>query len=470
MVSPNLRLSLTLLLAIAVLNSVAGKMRISRSLPPLLLAMWLLPTAHALPSYARQTGQKCAACHIGGNWPQLTPWGRFFKLSGYTAGKSMADKEGFNYIPLGLLIQTGDTWAAKPNDSQGNAVITQNGNPEAYGFTAELGTKLTDFAGIFYEYGVSNQFPGWKGASGPVDIRATHFFHPAGNELLVGIDSNNDPSLQDVWNTVPAWGYPFYRSPQASGAPGGTMISSLANQSGSIGVYALLNRQFYAEVSLYSVGKDFYRWMNAGTSFASGAQYLKGANPYWRAYWTREQGANVWMAGTFGMMSNIYADSASPSGPTDTFADIGFDSQYQHLGEVNKVTLRGAYTYEHQNWGASYPLRASSNPKGNLKTLNLSVSEALRDSWTFTGSYFLSNGSNNAALYGITDAGGNQITAKPNTSGYVLEVDKTLTQNVLVMLQYTGFTKFNGLTGNIDGMGRKPSDNNTLWLSAFFAF
>src|ERR1700719_5343535 len=36
----------------------------------------------ALPSYARQTGQQCAACHNG--FPALTPYGRQFKLNGYT--------------------------------------------------------------------------------------------------------------------------------------------------------------------------------------------------------------------------------------------------------------------------------------------------------------------------------------------------------------------------------------------------
>ena len=148
----------------------------------------------------------------------------------------------------------------------------------------------------------------------------------------------------------------------------------------------------------------------------------------------------------------------------------GFDSQYQYLGDTNKVTLRGSYIYEQQTWGGSFPLGAASNPKGNLKTLNLSGSYALRNAWTFNGSYFLSNGGNNAALYGIIDLNGNQLTAKPNTSGYVLEVDRTVTQNVVASLQYTGFWKFNGLTSNIDGIGRKPSDNNTLWLSVFFAF
>lgn len=430
----------------------------------------IAPDAHALPSFARQTGQRCAACHVGGNWPQLTPWGRFFKLAGYAAGKSFVDREGFEYVPVGVLGQAGITWAAQPDNAQGQAVITQNGAPEFYGVTAELGTKLSDWAGVFAEYGVSNTFPGWKGASGPTDIRAVHFFHPGNHELLVGVDTNNDPTVQDAWNTVPGWQYPFYSSPQASGAPASPAIASLAQQTGSVGVYALFDREFYAEVSMYRVGNDFFRFMNAGTSYQNGAAYLKGWNPYWRAYWTKDRGPNVWMVGTFGMFANIYPNSASPAGPADSFADTGFDSQYQYLGDARKLTLRGSYIYEAQTWNGSFPLGGVSNPKGNLKTLNLSASFALRDSWTFTGGYFFSNGSNDAALYGVTDANGNLLSAKPNTTGYELELDRTLTQNILASVQYAGFTKFNGLTSNIDGLGRKPSDNNTLWISLFFAF
>ena len=427
-------------------------------------------TAYALPSFARQTGQRCAACHVGGNWPQLTPWGRFFKLAGYTAGKAAVDKEGFHYVPLGVMGNVGMTWAAQPNDAQGNVVVDHNGAPQAYEFSAELGTKLSNWAGVFAEYGVGNSFPGWKGASGPIDIRATHFFHPGNSELLVGIDSNNDPGLQDVWNTVPSWGYPFYGSPQAPGAPASPMIASLAQETGSIGVYALFDRQFYLEVSMYRVGNGFYRFMNGGTSFATGAQYLKGFNPYWRAYWSKEHGASNWEIGTFGMHSQVYPDSGAPSGPTDVFADTGFDTQYQYLGDRGKLTLRGSYIYEKQTWNGSYPAEAVSNAKGNLKTLNTSASFAVKDAWTFTGGYFFSNGSNNAALFGITDAAGNVLSAKPNTTGYQLEVDRTLTQNIVVSAQYAGFTKFNALSSNIDGLGRKPSDNNTLWVSLFFAF
>lgn len=37
------------------------------------------PAAHAVPSFARQTGADCASCHVGAFGPQLTPYGIKFK-------------------------------------------------------------------------------------------------------------------------------------------------------------------------------------------------------------------------------------------------------------------------------------------------------------------------------------------------------------------------------------------------------
>ena len=61
----------------------------SRRLFPFALALGLAgclaaPAAMAIPLFARQTGQNCNACHV--SFPELTPYGRYFKLSGYTLG------------------------------------------------------------------------------------------------------------------------------------------------------------------------------------------------------------------------------------------------------------------------------------------------------------------------------------------------------------------------------------------------
>jgi len=49
-----------------------------------LLTIGYAPPANALPSYARQTGQPCGTCHT--DFAGLTPYGRLFKIGGYTAG------------------------------------------------------------------------------------------------------------------------------------------------------------------------------------------------------------------------------------------------------------------------------------------------------------------------------------------------------------------------------------------------
>jgi hypothetical protein len=48
------------------------------------LTIGFVPSAQALPSFARQTGQPCGTCHT--DFPALTPYGRRFKLLGYTTG------------------------------------------------------------------------------------------------------------------------------------------------------------------------------------------------------------------------------------------------------------------------------------------------------------------------------------------------------------------------------------------------
>ena len=48
------------------------------------LVVGFAPPAQALPSFARQTGQPCGTCHT--DFPALTPYGRRFKLLGYTTG------------------------------------------------------------------------------------------------------------------------------------------------------------------------------------------------------------------------------------------------------------------------------------------------------------------------------------------------------------------------------------------------
>jgi hypothetical protein len=439
-----------------------------------LLVLALLTTAttraDALPSFARQTGQECAACHVGGNFPQLTAWGRWFKLTGYSSGKFVwTPSQGVNYVPAGLLAQVGVTWAGQPKDASGNAIVPYNGAVAVEQVSFAFGNKITDWAGFFYEAEASYGYPGYTWSVGPADFRAAYVFHPGNSELLLGFDMNNGPTQSDVWGTLPFWGFPYYTSPLGLGTPAAPQIASLSGLVGSVGLYAMLNRELYAEFALYTVGTGFFRWGSWGPNNfnTAGTPYLNGWAPYWRAYWTREWGPSTLMLGTVGMVSQVFPAVTPRTAPADTFTDVGFDAEYQWITERHKVTVGVTYIHEWQSWTGSQPLGLSAIQSGALNTLNANIAYNYANHWNLSVGYFLSNGSDNANLYGVSAPSGQTLSNSPNTSGYILEADYLVTQNIKLMLQYVGYFNFNGLTTNIDGQGRFASDNNTLWLNLF---
>ena len=71
------------------------------SVPALLAlaAVFFIPNvARAIPSYARQTGLTCSACHT--EFPILTEFGRDFKLNGYTMSTTQSWMP-----PLAVMLQ-----------------------------------------------------------------------------------------------------------------------------------------------------------------------------------------------------------------------------------------------------------------------------------------------------------------------------------------------------------------------------
>src|ERR1700755_953184 len=107
-----------------------------------IFAAFVPKPAAAVPAFAIQTGQPCAACHVGAFGPQLKPYGRDFKLHGYVAS------DGQNHsLPLAMTTQTSFTHTQasqpggaapnfRPND---NAAIDQLSFYYAGQVTKEIG-------------------------------------------------------------------------------------------------------------------------------------------------------------------------------------------------------------------------------------------------------------------------------------------------------------------------------------------
>ena len=83
-----------------------------------LLTLLALENAKAVPSFARQTGMSCNVCHTA--FPELTPFGRHFKLTGYAISKS--DKPYEFPPPLAGMLQLSFAHTSKEPRLQGGAL------------------------------------------------------------------------------------------------------------------------------------------------------------------------------------------------------------------------------------------------------------------------------------------------------------------------------------------------------------
>lgn len=80
-----------------------------------------------------------------------------------------------------------------------------------------------------------------------------------GMPVVYGIRANNNPTVQDPWNSTPAWGYPFVATNLANTPGAKTLIDQgFAAQVLGAGAYAFLNDQRYLEA-------DVYQTLNPGT-------------------------------------------------------------------------------------------------------------------------------------------------------------------------------------------------------------
>ena len=106
--------------------------------------------AQALPLFARQTGQNCVACHAGGQFPELTPYGRMFKLTGYTYGERVS-------VPLSVMAYASYTKVSDTSKSDEPSVDFQfNGAPVIGGGSVFTGGKITDNLGAFVQWTYDN--------------------------------------------------------------------------------------------------------------------------------------------------------------------------------------------------------------------------------------------------------------------------------------------------------------------------
>jgi len=466
--------------------------------------------AHALPSFARQTGQPCGTCHT--DYFALTPYGRRFKLLGYTTGGGKFRTTLFpssSYVPelaAGYAREFSDLAAyagehkdwVPPVSMMGVIGFTHTDSPQApptapYHPNDNLvlspvsffwGGAITEHIGAFAQ--ATWNAPPLGGFSDPfghnwtwdnTDIRFANTATIGSMDIIYGITANNNPSVQDVWNTTPAWGFPYAASNVAPTPATHTLIEgAFAAHVGSVGAYTLINDVLYLEVSGYRT-LDPHTQNSLGTDPLGAPGLLDGVAPYFRAAIEPHWGDHWMMMGAFGMLAKVnpFIGLPNPIGPfatfpqTDNYTDVGVDAQYQYQGRGYWLTLRGSYIREFQQLNASFVNGLASNPTNDLHSLKLQGSAALGSDNTIvlTAQYFRTWGTPDPLLYAGLASG-----LSPDSNGWIGEIAYIPWgaskapgwpwANVRLGLQYTWYNRFDGTTFG-------AQNNNTLFLYAWFA-
>jgi hypothetical protein len=421
--------------------------------------------ARAVPAFARQTGLACVACHV--SFPELTPFGRFFKLTGYTLSN-------YNTIPLAAMVQVSQTNTRSINntyyDFARNQDIVLQQASVFYG--GRIAGPVGAFAqwtydGIAHHSGIDN-----------TDIRAAGHFTQNDVDFIYGITVNNNPTVSDVWNSTPAFGFPYASSSVSLTPTAGTIIDGgLAQQVAGAAAYVFWQRSIYAEFGLYRTADQMFSFFRTGqdTNTPGGVARLNGTNPYWRLAYNAEWGPHSLMVGTYGLIANKYPDNTIPVSPTDKFTDYALDAQYQFITLTHAITAQATWIHEKQNWSASYPSGGigagptPSNPNDHLDTFKAKVSYYYQRKYGSTLAFFQTTGNPDPGLYGPVPVTGS-ANGLPDTRGVILEFDYLPLPQVKLSVQYSWFLKFNGARFNYDGSGRNASDNNTLYLLGWFVF
>jgi hypothetical protein len=438
------------------------------------------PALHAVPAFARQMNLQCIVCHT--EFPQLTEFGRQFKLSGYTLSAEQTDLP-----PIAVMLQPSFTQTQKGQPGGAAAGFKDNANgaltqasifyagrllgPYAKDIFGPDAAKMANQLGIFSQTTYNGISKTWSWDN--TELRYADRGTLAGKSAAFGLYLNNNPTMEDPWNSTPAWGYPFSGSGLAPTPAAAPLINgALAHQVGGAGAYVMLDNSLYLDAGGYHTLPARFQ-KDLGTD-PTGETQIAGVAPYWRVAMEKSIRSATLEVGTFGLAASTYPGRDQSAGE-DRIVDIGIDSQGQTSIERNDITALVSYIYEHQSWNASQALGNTSNPSDALKNLKVTVDYLFDKTYGGMAQYFAISGDSDPLLYS------GSRTGSPGSDGFVLQANYLPfnkgggpsfwpRSNLKLSVQYTIYNRFDGARTNYDGAGRNASDNNTLYFEAWIVF
>lgn len=311
--------------------------------------MMFASMTQALPSFARQTGEACTACHVQAFGTSLTPRGRDFKLKGYTEGNAS------NLLPLSLTVQGGGLFDLTSNQDRYSYRPT---NSSFFSGSLFYAGRVYDHLGAYVQgsYWLYPDSGRDLGYLDKVDIRFANQFDAAGQHVDYGVSINNEPGVQDLWNTNGVWGtsiiptfHGFFDSvispiPLADRGLSGHVVGASA--------YSLVNKLLYVEAGGYgSLPGDVQKGIGRDNDGLN--KVIDGAAAYWRIALQHQWDGHYVSIGHFGLRADTslrLPNNVSVLAFNPTYAansDLGVDATYQYLANPEHIfELKGRYVRE----------------------------------------------------------------------------------------------------------------------------
>ena len=206
-------------------------------------------------------GMQCIDCHT--EFPILNQFGRQFKLSGYTLS---SDPATTSIPPLAVMLQpsftntqAGQAGGAAPGFADNNNfALTQLSvfyagrlfGPYADQLFGKDVAAVLDRIGIFSQTTYDGIAKAWHWDN--TELRFAETTSVRDQTVIFGAYANNNPTMQDPWNSTPAWGFPFSGSGLAPTPDAGTLIEGgLAQQVVGVGAYTMLADTLYVDLGAY---------------------------------------------------------------------------------------------------------------------------------------------------------------------------------------------------------------------------
>jgi mono/diheme cytochrome c family protein len=334
------------------------------------------PRVLAVPSYARQTGLACSGCHYAP--PELNPAGRRFKLTGYVdradetkviktdPGKKRAALDLLASLPLSVMLETSFTSTKSPLPT------SQNGSIELpQDISLFLSGASTSNVGSFLQVTYDTQND--RFTSDNTDIRYANKTKMGGKELIYGLDLNNNPTVEDLWNSTPAWGFPWINSDFAPTPTAHALINGgLAQDVAGVGGFAMWDNHLYLDAALYRSEHVGGPQPNPGDGSTNN---IRGLAPYWRVAWQQLTAKTQYEFGTYGM--HVRNSAFSGPGPEDEYTDFAVDTQIDRtLFRTDVLSFRGTFIHENSDLLASFAAGAAGQGSHHLKKRGMDISRA----------------------------------------------------------------------------------------------